>query len=192
MLRVVVRRVGVFVHVEAGEAALTTLKVRIGRVGEPLQIEDNQPLAVVHPVHLCRELFVVHSVAGKLHVSCLRLGVLEEMSLPGFPVHLVDHVGCTQRMQRRPVPEVLDGVIRAVESTPALHALEITPLVEILFEESLTGHGLRLEELPFQKGPVGGSHGCVDHNPRRPQSDVADPEKQQGSRSRETLQSLNS
>ncbi len=103
VLGIVVGRAGVFVHVEAGVAADPLAEGAVVGIGQPLQVEDGQPFAVVQPVEHDGELFVVHAVAGERDLRRLGQRVLPQMSFPGLLVKLQHTVGAAQGVQDRPV-----------------------------------------------------------------------------------------
>ena len=65
-LRVVVGRLGILVHVQAGEAAHALSKPLVVRFGESQEHEAAHAFAGVEPVRLRDELLVVRAVFGEL------------------------------------------------------------------------------------------------------------------------------
>ncbi len=163
---VVVGGAGVLVHVEAGVAYDATAEPLVARVGEALEVEDGQPLAVVHPVEHDGEFFVVHPVAGELNVPGAGQGVLAEVALPGLLIQAEDGVGAAQGVEDRPVGQVLDGVVGPVVAAPALDAFEEAPVVEIAGVEGLASPGIGSDQLALEHGP-----GRRRHRSRDPDGD---------------------
>ena len=157
-LRVVVVGDRVVAHVEACEAPGAGDQLAVVRAGQALEHEGGQPLAGVHPVEHHGELFEVHAVAGERHIDGLGLGVLPDVAVPGAFVQLQHHVGSAQGVQRRPVGEVLGGVVRTVVARPARNTEEIAALVEVVLEELLAGAALGADELALQQRPPGRRH----------------------------------
>ena len=111
VLRVVVGDVRVLAHVPAGQRRIRRDQRLVVGVGEPLQ-EDGRPgLAVVEPVEAGVELLVVHAVAAELDLGRLGLGVLAEVALQRLLVERQDAVVGAQRVQHRPVEQVLERVV---------------------------------------------------------------------------------
>ncbi len=120
VLRIVVRRVGVLAHVEAGEAPHALEIFRIGRHRQGHPVEELKPFAVMLPVRQGAELLEVHSVdAGGHAFAGLRLGVLLDHPLVALHVHLHDLVARTQRVQLGPMIEVLERIVRDRRSRPS-------------------------------------------------------------------------
>ena len=155
---VVVGGPGVLVQVEPGVARDPPAERGVARVGEPLEVEHGQPLAVVHPVEHDGEFFVVHSIPGEFHLLGAGEGVLAEVALPRLLVQAEDGIGGPQGMEDRPVGEVLDGVVGPVVAPPALDAFEEAAIVEIAAEERLAGPGVGPQQLALQDGPGGRLH----------------------------------
>src|SRR5260221_3427037 len=63
-VRVIIRHLRIFIHVESGEAASSLNELSVAGVDEPLQEERRQSFAVMKPVEADRKLFVIHPVAG--------------------------------------------------------------------------------------------------------------------------------
>src|SRR5262249_12382129 len=122
---VVVRRARVLIEVEAGVAADTLAEESVVWVRESLDIEGRQALPIMEPVEHDGELLVVHAIAGKGDVLRPGGGVLAEMPFPRFLVEAEDVIRPTQGVQDRPVRAVLDGVVRAVVSAPALDTAKV-------------------------------------------------------------------
>ncbi len=166
VVRIVVRGVGIFVEVKAGEAADAGLVGFVVGIRKALQVEDGEPFAVVQPVEHHGEFFVVHSVAREGNVPRLGLGVLPQVAFPTFFVHFENAVGGAQRVQDGPVAQVFDRVVGTVVAAPALDALQVAALVEVLVEEDLAGGGVFAQKFPLEHGPGGRSHGRFDGDTR--------------------------
>ena len=166
-LAVVVGGRGVVAQVEAGVPLDPPLKVAVARVGQALQVEDREALAVVHPVEGDRKLPVVHAVAGKGHVDSPGFGVLAQVPLPGLLVQVQDDIGRAQGVQDGPTREALDGVVRPVVAAPALDAAHVPALVKVVVEEFLARPGLGPEQLPLQQGPGRRGSGGVHSESRQ-------------------------
>ena len=83
--RIVVGRLGILAHVEAGEPPGALLVLRVHRDRQAHAVEELQTLAVVHPVGLDDELLVVHPLARDRHVGGLRLRCTAR-SVPSWPL----------------------------------------------------------------------------------------------------------
>src|SRR5579884_188732 len=122
VLRIVVGRACILVEVEAGEAADTSAEGPVVWVGQALDVEGRQPLAVVQPIEQDRELLIVHAIAGERNLLGLGGGVLPEVSFPGLLVQLQDCIRSAESMQDGPIGAVLDGIVGAVIAPPAFDA----------------------------------------------------------------------
>src|SRR5262249_10275324 len=105
---------------------------------------------------------VIHAVPGERNFHGLGEGVLSKMALPGLLDKSKDVVRGAESMKDGPVHEVLDGVIRPVVASPALHAEEPAALVEVFLEEFLARGGVDLEKGALQKSPSRRRHGGVN------------------------------
>ena len=162
LVGIVVRRVRVFTHVETGEPACA---LAIGWQRGHRQrhaVEELQSFAVMHPVGLRGELLHVHAVASGRHVRGLRFGVLAGHPLEGGEVALEDLVVRPQRVQLRPVVEVLERIVRPVVRAPAEEALDVAARVVILLVELAAGGHVVREEAAFERRPRGRRHRRVD------------------------------
>ncbi len=135
----------VFIHVEAGEAAAAPLKLAVVGVGQALQEEGGEALAVVEPVEHDGELFEVHPVAGHGNFDRFGLGVLLQMTFPSELVEVEDVVGAAQGVQNRPVEQVFGGVIGSVVAAPAGNTEQKAALIEVVVEEGAAALGLRAQ-----------------------------------------------
>src|SRR5579875_3038686 len=158
VLRVIVGGARVLVEVEAGEAADTLAEGPIVRVGQALDVEGRQPLAVVQPVEHDREFLVVHAVAGERDILSLGGGVLPEVSFPGLLVQLQDRIRGAESMQDGPVGAVLDGIVGTVVASPAFDAHQVPALVEVALKELLARCAVRAKQLAFEKRPCRRRH----------------------------------
>ena len=136
------------------------------RIGEPLEVEGRDPLAVVNPIERDGKLAVVHAVAGELHVDGLGQRVLPQVPLPAFLVHGQHVIAAAQGVQQRPIGQALDGVVRAVVAAPALDAQQVAALVEVALVELATGGGVGPQDFALQERPLGRRHGRGDGDNR--------------------------
>ena len=164
MLRVVVLRLRILVHVETGEPLRAPDVVFVIRVAVAQQVEHHQTLGMVGPVAVHRKLLVVHAVPGEGHVDGLRFRILADVAVLRGLAHVPDAVSAAEQVDERPVGQVLDGIVRTVEGAPAGHALEIAFFVEILVVEQFEGLGHGADERSLQQGPLRRSLGRVDLN----------------------------
>ena len=164
--RVVVRGFGILGHVEPGESPGAFLVFRIRRNRETHAIEKLQPFAMVHPVGLDDEFFVVHALPGDRDVGCPGLGVLLEQPLVTLEEHLEHFIAGPQRVQFGPVVEVFKRVVRAVIGAPAHEALKVAAVVEVFFEELPARRHVVGQELPLESGPPRRVHARVDAHHR--------------------------
>ena len=82
VLGVVIQRLRILIHIESGIAKRTMLKLRIGRVGQSLEVEGSEAFAVVKPIKHHGEFFVVHAIACKRDVGGFCQRELTQMPLP--------------------------------------------------------------------------------------------------------------
>ena len=152
VLRVVVLRARphrrVRAHVHLAEAPHALLEIALRRVHQPVEIERGEALAVVDPVEHGRKLAVVHAVLGEGDVRRLGVRILPDVppgaqggdfggvgsgvglgwsSLPGPVAHVLERVATAERVQHRPVRQVLDRVIRPIIATPPAKAAQAQP-----------------------------------------------------------------
>ena len=101
VLGVVVGCAGIVVQVEAGVPRDPLPEPGVVRVGQALEVEDRQPLAVVQPVEHDGKFLVVHPVARERHVLGPGRGVLAEVPFPGFLEHAT---GSSRERRARTAP----------------------------------------------------------------------------------------
>ena len=164
MLGVVIGRLRILVHVEAGKAAATADVVGVIGVAEPVQQKRRQPFAMVEPVEGDGKFFVVHAVSGHRHFDRLRFRVLAQMTFQAASEQIENAVVSAEGVKHRPVELVLGGIVGSVVAAPAGHTFEVAAPVEILVVELGTGLCLHLEELALQQGPPRRCQGRVNGN----------------------------
>ena len=89
VFRVVVRRLRVVAHIEAGKAPNPIFELSLARMYQPVQVKGRQPLPVVHPVKHHRKFAIIHPVPGKGHLGRLGLGILLYMPFPTQLAHII-------------------------------------------------------------------------------------------------------
>ena len=166
VLRVVVGRLGVLVHVESGEAFHALPQAGRTRFGEPLEHESAHPLSGMEPVRHGDELAVVGALPGQVGQGGPELAILVEVPLQRLLEQLQNGVGRPQRVQQGPVVKGLDGVVRSVQSPPAGRVQEVALLIHILGGEDLAGFGVEAQQLALHQRPGRRGHGTVQHQGR--------------------------
>jgi hypothetical protein len=117
---------------------------------------------VVHPVGLDDEFLVVHALPGDRHIGRPGLGVLLDEAVVTAEEHLANLVVCSERVQFRPVVEILERVVRPVVGAPAHEALKVAAVVEVFLVELAARRHVVGEELSLERGPPRRIHARVD------------------------------
>ena len=177
---VVVGGFGVFVHVEAGEAFHAEAEDGVGGIGQAEEHEGADAFAGVEPIGLGDELFVIGAVGGQFGFDGAHLLVLEIVAFEGAFVVGKDGVGAAEGVEEGPVVEGFDGVVGAVEGSPAGGVEEVAAGVEVLVGEAVAGLGALLEEFAFEEGPGGGRDGFVDFEGRLGEGDRGREDEESG------------
>ena len=166
-LGIVVRDRLVLAGVEAREALHPVAVLGVIGIRQRQQVEHRQPFGQVLPVGHDREFAVVHALAGERHVLGLGGRVLGDIAVEGLLGHGQQAVAGAQRMQGRPVVDVLDGVVGTVIGAPALDRPQPAAIVEIASEECLASLLVGLQQLALQQRPFGRRHRRRDSGQRR-------------------------
>ena len=124
-LRIVIFRLRILVHVEAGKASQPNRITLVGRPAQPVPIERTESLARVFPVIRGRKLLVVHPVPGQFRRRIFGFGVLVEMSFPRAIPLLDDRFRPAERMRERPVANALDRVIGSILNAEIRRAAKV-------------------------------------------------------------------
>ena len=88
VLWIVIRGLGIFIHVEPSIATQPTLHGTIGWCREALQAENSKSFAIVQPIKHHGEFFVVHPVSRERNFCCFGACELSQVPFPGLQVHL--------------------------------------------------------------------------------------------------------
>ena len=158
VFRVVIGRLRVFIHVEAGITPDALLVTGVGRIAQRLQDEGRDPFSVVHPIEHHGEFLVVHAFPRHGHVLGLGLGILLQVAVPAVLVHGQDAIRRPERVEHGPVEQVFASVIRAVVAAPTGNAEQVAPFVKILGIERRARLFLRAQEFPLQQRPMRRGH----------------------------------
>jgi hypothetical protein len=84
------------------------------------------------------------------------------MSFLGLFEKIEDGIRPSERMQQRPVPERLNGIIGAIERAPSRSVEQVSALVYIFLSETLNCDGVVAQQFAFEQSPGWRRHGCFD------------------------------
>ena len=160
--RVVVRRLGILVHVHARKALHARDEFLVVGVGQGQKHESAHSFAGMEKVGLRDEVLVVRAVFGKLGERGTQLFVLFKVALVGALIVPEHGIRGAHGVEERPIVEGFDRVVGTVESSPSRRVKQITADVEVAVREPVHGKRVGAQQFALEHRPFRRRHGLVD------------------------------